>query len=61
MTVGCLVDTRSLSMSYMKLNLKKTQIFSCGLITDGMPHLTPMYLRKMVLGIITYIYDNNIL
>ena len=45
MTVGCLVDVKALSMSYMKLNLKKP-ILSCGLITDGMPHLTPMYLKK---------------
>ena len=45
MTVGCLVDVKALSMSYMKLNLKKP-ILSCGLITDGMPHLTPMYLKR---------------
>ena len=45
MTVGCLVDVKSLSMNYMKLNLKKP-VLSCGLITNGMPHLTPMYLRK---------------
>ena len=45
MTVGCLVDVKSLSMNYMKLNLKKP-VLSCGLITNGMPHLTPMYLKK---------------
>jgi len=45
MTVGCLVDTKSLSMNYMKLNLKKP-ILSCGLITNGIPSLTPMHLKK---------------
>ena len=53
LTVGCLIDKEALSMRYMRLNLKKP-ILSCGLITNGMPHLTPMYLKR------NGDWDNNI-
>jgi hypothetical protein len=53
MTVGCLIDKEALSMKYMRLNLKKP-ILSCGLITNGMPSLTPMYLKR------NGDWDNNI-
>jgi hypothetical protein len=53
MTVGCLINKDALSMNYMRLNLKKP-ILSCGLITNGMPSLTPLYLKR------NGDWDNNI-
>jgi hypothetical protein len=53
MTVGSLIDKEALSMKYMRLNLKKP-ILSCGLITNGMPSLTPLYLKR------NGDWDNNI-
>ena len=53
MTVGCLINKDALAMNYMRLNLKKP-ILSCGLITNGMPSLTPMYLKR------NGDWDNNI-
>lgn len=44
MTVGCLVDTRSLAMEYNKLQLKRP-ILGVGLIENGVPRLAPMYLN----------------
>ena len=45
MTVGCLVDKKSLAMAYMKVNLSKP-ILSCGVITDGIPYIVPMKLKR---------------
>ena len=45
MTVGCLVNKDSLAMAYMKINLAKP-ILSCGIITEGYPHIVPMVLNK---------------
>ena len=53
MQVGCLINKDALAMNYMRLNLKKP-ILSCGLITNGMPSLTPMYLKR------NGDWDNNI-
>jgi hypothetical protein len=44
MSVGCLVDKKSLAMAYMKVNLAKP-ILSCGIITEGIPHIVPMVLN----------------
>jgi len=53
MSVGCLVDKRSLAMAYMKVNMAKP-ILSCGIITDGVPYIVPMILNK------NGSWDNNI-
>lgn len=45
MTVGCLVDKKSLAMAYMKVNLAKP-VLSCGVITNGIPYIVPMVLKK---------------
>ena len=45
MTVGCLVDKKSLAMAYMKVNLAKP-ILSCGIITEGIPYIVPMVLNN---------------
>jgi len=45
MSVGCLVDKKSLAMAYMKVNLAKP-ILSCGVITNGIPYIVPMVLNK---------------
>lgn len=45
MTVGCLVDRKSLALAYSKNNLKR-QILGVGLIIDGVPQLVPMLLNK---------------
>lgn len=45
MSVGCLVDKKSLAMAYMKVNLAKP-ILSCGVITNGIPYIVPMVLKK---------------
>lgn len=45
MTVGCLVDNKSLSMAYNKNNLKRP-VIGCGVIIDGVPALIPMILNK---------------
>ncbi len=45
MTVGCLVDTKSLAMAYNKNNLKRP-VIGCGVILDGIPQLIPMVLDK---------------
>lgn len=44
MSVGCLVDKKSLAMAYMKVNLAKP-ILSCGIITEGIPQIVPMVLN----------------
>jgi hypothetical protein len=41
MTVGCLVDRKSLALAYAKNNLKR-QILGVGLIVNGVPQLVPM-------------------
>lgn len=53
MSVGCLVDKKSLAMAYMKVNLSKP-ILSCGIITEGIPYIVPMVLKK------NGSWDNNI-
>lgn len=45
MTVGCLVDGKSLAMAYNKNNLKRP-IIGCGVIIDSIPQLIPMVLNK---------------
>jgi len=45
MSVGCLVDKKSMAMAYMKVNMAKP-ILSCGIITNGVPSIVPMLLRK---------------
>jgi len=44
-STGCLVNKDILSMAYMKVNVAKP-ILSCALITDGIPCITPMVLKK---------------
>ncbi len=53
MSVGCLVDKKSLAMAYMKVNLAKP-ILSSGVITNGIPYIVPMVLKK------DGSWDNNI-
>lgn len=45
MTVGCLVDDKSLAMAYNKNNLKRP-VIGCGIIINGIPQLIPMVLDK---------------
>ena|ERR1700677_1356376 len=45
MTVGCLVDRKSLALAYAKNNLKR-QIIGCATIINGKPDLIPMLLNK---------------
>lgn len=45
MTVGCLVDPKSLAMAYNKNNLKRP-VIGCGLIINGNPVLVPMILNS---------------
>ena len=45
MTVGCLVDSKSLAMAYNKNNLKRP-VIGCGIIVDSIPQLIPMVLDK---------------
>lgn len=45
MTVGCLVDKKSLAMAYSKNNQKRP-IIGVGLIIDSLPVLVPMQLLK---------------
>ncbi len=45
MTVGCLVDNKSLAMAYNKNNLKRP-VIGCAVIVDGIPQLIPMVMNK---------------
>ncbi len=45
MTVGCLVDTKSLAMAYNKNNLKRP-VIGCAVIVDSRPQLIPMVLNS---------------
>lgn len=45
MTVGCLVDPKSLAMAYSKNNLRRP-IIGCGIVIDSQPVLIPMRLNK---------------
>lgn len=45
MTVGCLVDPKSLAMAYSKNNLKRP-VIGCGIIINSIPQLIPMILDK---------------
>lgn len=45
MTVGCLVDNKSLAMAYNKNNLKRP-VIGCAVIIDSLPILIPMKLDK---------------
>jgi len=45
MTVGCLVDGKSLAMAYNKNNLKRP-VIGCGVVIDGRPELIPMVLNS---------------
>lgn len=45
MTVGCLVDPKSLAMAYNKNNLKRP-VIGCAVIIDSKPILIPMTLNK---------------
>ncbi len=44
MTVGCLVDNKSLALAYNKNNLKRP-VIGCAVIIDSIPHLIPMVLN----------------
>ena len=45
MTVGCLVDGKSLALAYNKNNLRRP-VIGCGVIIDSKPQLIPMTLNK---------------
>jgi len=45
MTVGCLINNKSLAFAYNKLQVKRP-IIGCGIIIDGQPKLLPMVLNK---------------
>lgn len=45
MTVGCLIDKKSLAFKYNKTNCKRP-ILGCGIIIDGQPRLLPMIVNK---------------
>lgn len=45
MTVGCLVDTKSLALAYNKNNLRRP-VIGVGVIVDSIPHLVPMVLNS---------------
>ncbi len=45
MTVGCLVDNKSLAMAYNKNNLKRP-VIGCAVIIDSIPQLIPMVLNS---------------
>ena len=45
MTVGCLIDDKSLAFAYNKTTLGRP-IIGCGIIIDGQPVLLPMVLKK---------------
>lgn len=45
MTVGCLVDNKSLAMAYNKNNLKRP-VIGVGIIVDSVPQLIPMILNR---------------
>ena len=45
MNVGCLINQKSLSMSYAK-NFRTRFILGCGIILDGIPRLLPMVLNN---------------
>jgi hypothetical protein len=45
MTVGCMIDNKSLAFAYNKLIVKRPLI-GCGIILDGQPKLLPMVLDK---------------
>lgn len=45
MTVGCLVDNKSLALAYNKNNLRRP-IIGCAVIVDSIPHLIPMVLNR---------------
>lgn len=45
MTVGCLVDPKTLAMAYNKNNLKRP-VIGCAVIVDSVPHLIPMVLNR---------------
>jgi hypothetical protein len=45
LTVGCLIDKKSLAFAYNKIDNKRP-IISVGMIIDGVPRLMPMFLDK---------------
>lgn len=45
MTVGCLVDSKSLAMAYNKNNLRRP-VIGCAVIVDSIPILIPMVLNN---------------
>lgn len=45
MTVGCLIENKSLAFAYNKLNLKRP-VIGCGAIIEGQAKLIPMILDK---------------
>lgn len=45
MTVGCLVDPKSLALAYNKNNLRRP-VIGCAVIIESIPHLIPMVLDK---------------
>jgi len=44
MTIGCLIDNKSLAFAYNKINLKRP-VIGTAVIIDGIPHLVPMVLN----------------
>lgn len=45
MTVGCLIDDKSLAFSYNRVSVKRP-IIGCGIVLGGYPRLLPMVLNK---------------
>ena len=45
MTIGCLIENKSLAFAYNKVNLKRP-VIGCAVILNGIPHLTPMILDR---------------
>ena len=45
MNVGCLIDKDNLAFKYSRVIVKRP-VLSCAVITDGIPHIVPMVLKK---------------
>jgi len=45
MTIGCLIDDKSMAFEYNKLQTKRP-ILGVAIIIDGFPHLLPMYMNQ---------------
>ena len=45
MNVGCLIDKDNLAFKYSRVAVKRP-VLSCAVITDGIPHIVPMVLKR---------------